>query len=157
MVFILICLLISPRMVKIQIPDGLHPDFSPHFPPGWSRFGSNSLKILASIFEPDGTTWYRRIELSWLFSSIALDHNVIHKSAKLQTLPFDVASPTSKIVLAIIRHYCIIHTKGIKAIVCLQSTQSRYGSRRVKISCIRTSAPCFDISSAYLIIEIKIS
>ena len=41
-------------MVKIQVPDGFHPDLSPHFPPGWSRFGSNLLKILASIFEAVG-------------------------------------------------------------------------------------------------------
>ena len=37
----------------------------PHFPPGWSRFGSNLLKMPASLFEADGTTCYRRIELSW--------------------------------------------------------------------------------------------
>ena len=54
-----------PGMVKIQIHDGFHPDLSPHFSPGWSIFGLNSLKMLASIFEADGTTWYRRIELSW--------------------------------------------------------------------------------------------
>ena len=41
-------------MVKIQVPEGFHPDLSPHFPPGWSRFSSNLLKMLASIFEADG-------------------------------------------------------------------------------------------------------
>ena len=43
-----------PRMVKIQVPDGFDPVLPPHFPPGWSRFGSNLLKMLASIFEADG-------------------------------------------------------------------------------------------------------
>ena len=43
-----------PQMVKIQVPDGFHPDLSPHFPPGWSRFSSNLIKILASILEADG-------------------------------------------------------------------------------------------------------
>ena len=38
--------------------------FPSSFPPKWSRFSSNLLKMPASIFEADGTTWYRRIELS---------------------------------------------------------------------------------------------
>ena len=41
-------------MVKIQVPDGFDLDFLPHFPPGWSIFGSNLLKMPASIFEADG-------------------------------------------------------------------------------------------------------
>ena len=53
-----------PQMVKIQAPDGFDLDSLPHFPPKWSRFGSNLLKMPASIFEADGTTCYRRIELS---------------------------------------------------------------------------------------------
>ena len=52
-------------MVKIQIPDGFDLELPPHISPKWSRFGSNLLKILASIFEADGTTCYVRIELSW--------------------------------------------------------------------------------------------
>ena len=54
-----------PQMVKIQVPDGFDLDSLPHFPPKWSRFGSNLLKLPASIFEADGTTCYRRIELPW--------------------------------------------------------------------------------------------
>ena len=42
------------QMVKIQVADGFHPDLSPHFPPKWSRFGSNLLKMPASILEADG-------------------------------------------------------------------------------------------------------
>ena len=56
-----------PQMVKIQVPDGFDLDSLPHFPPKWSRFGSNLLKMPASIFEADGTTCYRRIELSWSY------------------------------------------------------------------------------------------
>ena len=43
-----------PQMVKIQVPDGFDLDSLPHFPPKWSRFGSNLLKMPASIFEADG-------------------------------------------------------------------------------------------------------
>ena len=60
---------ISPQMVKIQVPDGFHPDLSPHFPPKWSRFGSNLLKMPVSILEADGTTCYIRIELPWSTAS----------------------------------------------------------------------------------------
>ena len=41
-------------MVKIQVPDGFDLDSLPHFPPKWSRFGSNLFKMPASIFEADG-------------------------------------------------------------------------------------------------------
>ena len=43
-----------PQMVKIQVPDGFDLDSLPHFPPKWSRFGSNLFKMPASIFEADG-------------------------------------------------------------------------------------------------------
>ena len=54
------------RMVKIRISDGFHPALSPHFRPNGQDLAQICSKISASNFEVDGTTWYRRIESSWV-------------------------------------------------------------------------------------------
>ena len=50
-------------MVKIQVLDGFDLDSLPHFPPKWSRFGSNLFKMPASIFEADG---YPLVQMSYV-------------------------------------------------------------------------------------------